>query len=46
MPKAEVHVPDVGHFALEEAADDIPSRMRGLLARLPRAAVKSPASPR
>jgi hypothetical protein len=31
-------------FALEEAADDIASRMRGFLARLPRAAVKSPAS--
>jgi pimeloyl-ACP methyl ester carboxylesterase len=41
VPKAEVHVLDAGHFALDESADDIARLMRGFLAHLPRAATKS-----
>jgi len=45
VPKAEVHVLDAGHFALDESADDIARLMRGFLARLPRAAMKKTAAP-
>ena len=45
VPKAEVHVLDAGHFALDESADDIARLMRGFLARLPRAAMKGTGSP-
>ena len=38
VPKAEVHVLDAGHFALDESAGDIARLMRGFLGRLPRAA--------
>jgi pimeloyl-ACP methyl ester carboxylesterase len=41
VPKAEVHVLDAGHFALDESADDIARLMRGFLAHLPRAATKA-----
>jgi pimeloyl-ACP methyl ester carboxylesterase len=40
VPKAEVHVLEAGHFALDEAAGDIARLMRGFLGRLPRAAMK------
>ena len=40
VPKAEVHVLDAGHFALDESASDIAKLMRGFLGRLPRAALK------
>ncbi len=40
VPRAEVHVLDAGHFALDESARDIASLMRGFLGRLPRAAIK------
>jgi pimeloyl-ACP methyl ester carboxylesterase len=45
LPKAEVHVLDAGHFALDESASDIAGLMRNFLGRLPRTASK-PASPR
>ena len=41
VPKAEVHVLDAGHFALDEAVDDVAKLMRGFLARLPRAATRA-----
>jgi pimeloyl-ACP methyl ester carboxylesterase len=44
VPKAEVHVLDAGHFALDESASDIARLMRGFLGRLPRAAMKPPGS--
>ena len=45
VPKAEVHVLDAGHFALDESADDIARLMRGFLVRLPRTSMKGPPSP-
>lgn len=36
VPVAEVHVLDAGHFALDEAVDDIAALMRPFLDRLPR----------
>jgi pimeloyl-ACP methyl ester carboxylesterase len=33
LPKAEIHVIDAGHFALDEKADDIGSYIRGFLTR-------------
>lgn len=42
VPKAEAHVLDAGHFALDESAADIANLMRGFLGRLPHATV-SPA---
>ncbi|WP_291694633.1 alpha/beta fold hydrolase [Bradyrhizobium sp.] len=35
VPDAEVHVLDAGHFALDEAADDIARLMRDFLAKVP-----------
>jgi hypothetical protein len=31
VPKAEVHVLDAGHFALDTAADDIAALVRGFI---------------
>lgn len=31
MPKAEVHIVDGGHFALDAAADEIAALVRGFL---------------
>ena len=31
MPKAEVHVPDEGHFALDTAADQTAQLVRGFM---------------
>jgi hypothetical protein len=45
VPKAEVHVLDAGHFALDESVDDVARFMRGFLARLPLTASKGPGSP-
>jgi len=45
VPKAEVHVLDAGHFALDESVADIARLMRGFLARLPSAAAKGTGSP-
>jgi pimeloyl-ACP methyl ester carboxylesterase len=36
VPKAEVHLLDAGHFALDESAGDIAGLMRRFMARLPR----------
>ena len=36
LPKAEVHVLDAGHFALDEAVDDVAKLMRGFLQRVSR----------
>jgi pimeloyl-ACP methyl ester carboxylesterase len=44
VPKAEAHVLDAGHFALDEAVDDVARLMRDFLGRLPRAASKGPGS--
>ncbi|MGZ3329155.1 MAG: alpha/beta fold hydrolase [Xanthobacteraceae bacterium] len=44
LPKAEVHVLDAGHFALDESAGDIARLMRNFLARLPHRAPKATAS--
>jgi len=35
LPDAEIHVLDAGHFALDEAADEVAALMRGFLGRLP-----------
>jgi pimeloyl-ACP methyl ester carboxylesterase len=35
LPKAEVHLLDAGHFALDESASDVARLMRGFLGRLP-----------
>jgi pimeloyl-ACP methyl ester carboxylesterase len=35
LPKAEVHVLDAGHFALDESVADVARLMRGFLGRLP-----------
>ena len=40
LPKAEVHVLEAGHFALDESTNEIAKLMRGFLGRLPRAAIK------
>jgi pimeloyl-ACP methyl ester carboxylesterase len=42
VPKADVHILDAGHFALDESADDIAKLMRNFLGRLPRATSKAP----
>jgi pimeloyl-ACP methyl ester carboxylesterase len=34
VPKAEVHILDAGHFALDEATDEIASLVRGFLEHL------------
>jgi pimeloyl-ACP methyl ester carboxylesterase len=34
VPDAEVHLLDAGHFALDEATDEIASLVRDFLARL------------
>ena len=44
VPKAEVHVLDAGHFALDEAAGDIAKLMRTFLGRAPHAARKAAGS--
>ena len=41
VPKAEVHLLDAGHFALDESASDIAGLMRRFLARLPQGASKA-----
>jgi pimeloyl-ACP methyl ester carboxylesterase len=41
VPKADVHILDAGHFALDESAGDIAKLMRNFLGRLPRAASKA-----
>jgi pimeloyl-ACP methyl ester carboxylesterase len=42
LPKAEVHVLDAGHFALDESAGDIAKLMRSFLGRLPHATHRRP----
>jgi pimeloyl-ACP methyl ester carboxylesterase len=44
VPKAEVHVLDAGHFALDEAAGDVAKLMRTFLGRAPHAARKAAGS--
>ncbi len=44
VPKAEMHVLDAGHFALDEATSDAARLMRGFLDRLPRSAAKATGS--
>jgi pimeloyl-ACP methyl ester carboxylesterase len=44
VPKAEVHLLDAGHFALDESASDIARLMRGFLGRSPQAAPKAGSS--
>jgi pimeloyl-ACP methyl ester carboxylesterase len=41
VPKAEVHVLDAGHFALDESVDDIAKSIRSFLARAPHPAPKT-----
>jgi pimeloyl-ACP methyl ester carboxylesterase len=41
VPKAEVHLLDAGHFALDESASDIARLMRHFMARLPHGASKA-----
>jgi pimeloyl-ACP methyl ester carboxylesterase len=41
LPRAEAHVLDAGHFALDESAGDISRLMRGFLGRLPHRAPKA-----
>jgi pimeloyl-ACP methyl ester carboxylesterase len=41
VPRAEVHVLDAGHFALDEAANEVAGLMRGFLRRLPHPAAKA-----
>jgi len=40
VPKAEVHMLDAGHFALDESANEVAKLMRGFLGRLPPSAIK------
>jgi pimeloyl-ACP methyl ester carboxylesterase len=40
VPKAEVHMLDAGHFALDESASEVAKLMRGFLGRLPPSAIK------
>jgi pimeloyl-ACP methyl ester carboxylesterase len=45
LPKAEVHLLDAGHFALDESASDVARLMRGFLGRLshkPPSATRAP----
>jgi pimeloyl-ACP methyl ester carboxylesterase len=44
LPKADVHVLDAGHFALDESAGDIAGLMRNFLGRLPHGAPKATGS--
>jgi pimeloyl-ACP methyl ester carboxylesterase len=44
VPKAEVHLLDAGHFALDESAADIARVMRGFLGRSPQAVPKAGSS--
>ncbi len=41
LPKADVHILDAGHFALDESASDIARLMRNFLGRLPQGAPKT-----
>lgn len=41
LPRAEAHVLDAGHFALDESASNISRLMRGFLGRLPHRAPKA-----
>ena len=41
LPKADVHVLDAGHFALDESAGEIAGLMRDFLGRLPHGAPKA-----
>ena len=41
VPKADVHVLEAGHFALDESAGDIAKLMRNFLGRLPHGAPKA-----
>jgi pimeloyl-ACP methyl ester carboxylesterase len=41
LPKADIHILDAGHFALDESADDIARLMRNFLGRLPHATSKA-----
>ena len=45
VPGAEVHLLDAGHFALDEAVDEVAALMRGFLGRLPLAAIKPAGAP-
>lgn len=42
LPKAEVHMLDAGHFALDESVVDVARLMRGFLGRLPHPAASTP----
>jgi pimeloyl-ACP methyl ester carboxylesterase len=44
LPKADVHVLDAGHFALDESAGDIAGLMRNFLGRLPHGTPKATGS--
>jgi pimeloyl-ACP methyl ester carboxylesterase len=44
VPKAEVHLLDAGHFALDESVGEVARLMRNFLARLPQRAAKAGAS--
>jgi pimeloyl-ACP methyl ester carboxylesterase len=41
LPKADVHVLDAGHFALDESAGEIAGLMRDFLGRLPHGGQKT-----
>jgi hypothetical protein len=41
LPKADVHVLDAGHFALDESAGEIAGLMRDFLGRLPHGGPKT-----
>jgi pimeloyl-ACP methyl ester carboxylesterase len=45
VPKADVHLLDAGHFALDESVDEVARLMRGFLARRSHAASKGPGGP-
>jgi pimeloyl-ACP methyl ester carboxylesterase len=45
LPKADVHVLDTGHFALDESAGEIAGLMRDFLGRLPHGAPKATGPP-
>jgi pimeloyl-ACP methyl ester carboxylesterase len=45
VPKAEVHLLDAGHFALDESAGDVAKLMRSFLGRLSHRAPKAAAAP-
>jgi pimeloyl-ACP methyl ester carboxylesterase len=46
VPKAEVHVLEAGHFALDESATDVAKLMRGFLGKLNHRAAMNPANSR